>query len=147
MKALIQRVEEASVKVDESEVARIGKGILLFLGVQKGDSERDITYLVRKVAGLRIFEDPHGRMNLSVRDVGGEALVVSQFTLVARTKKGLRPSFDDAEQPERAAILYKRFIEALRAEGVKTSEGVFGSYMKVSLVNDGPVTIIIDTRG
>jgi D-tyrosyl-tRNA(Tyr) deacylase len=146
MKALIQRVLSASVEVDGKVVSRIGRGLLLFLGVLRGDTEEDLDYIVKKVPRLRVFEDDRGKMNLSLIDIEGEVLVVSQFTLAARTRKGLRPSFDDAEAPERAEELYRKCIKALRGQGIKTLEGVFGRYMRVSLVNDGPVTIMIDSK-
>jgi D-tyrosyl-tRNA(Tyr) deacylase len=146
MKALIQRVLSASVEVDGQVVSRIGRGLLIFLGVLKGDTEEDVDYIVKKVSRLRVFEDDKGKMNLSLIDIDGEALIVSQFTLAARTRKGLRPSFDDAETPERAEEFYKKCIEGFIQQGIKTSEGVFGGYMRVSLINDGPVTILVDSR-
>jgi D-tyrosyl-tRNA(Tyr) deacylase len=147
MRALVQRVGEASVMVDGEMVSSIGRGLLVFLGVMRGDTEKDLEYIARKVANLRIFEDEEGRMNLSVRDVAGGALVVSQFTLAADTKKGNRPSFVDAEEPERAEAVYLEFMDKLRAEGVADVRGGrFAAHMQVSLANDGPVTIMLESR-
>lgn len=147
MRALVQRVTEASVVVDGKPESSIGRGLLVFLGVLRGDTKKDIEYLVRKVSGLRVFEDPEGKMNLSLKDAGGEALVVSQFTLAADMKKGNRPSFADAEEPSRAEALYLEFIGGMRAAGVAVSGGVFAARMEVFLVNDGPVTIMLESRG
>jgi len=144
--ALIQRVSEARVEVNGTVVDSIGKGVLVFLCVLKGDREEDLDYTARKVANLRIFEDTEGRMNHSLIDLGLEALVVSQFTLAARTRKGNRPSFDDAEAPERARQMYEAFVSKLNNLGIKTAQGVFGAMMKVHLINDGPVTIMVDSR-
>lgn len=146
MKALVQRVSSARVEVEGKAVSSIGPGLLVFLGVLKGDTDEDIQYLARKVAALRIIQDGDGKMNLSVRDTGGEALVVSQFTLAADTKKGNRPSFVGAEEPVRADRMYRSFVEALKALGVSTAMGEFQAHMMVSLVNDGPVTIMLDSR-
>ena len=146
MEALIQRVSEASVTVSSETVGSIGKGILLFLGIEKGDRESDIDYLVRKVLNLRIFEDREGKMNLSVRDIRGSVLVVSQFTLSADCGRGNRPSFDAAEAPGKAEELYAVFIDKIRESGVDVSTGSFGASMRVRLVNDGPVTILLDSR-
>ena len=146
MKALIQRVSEASVTVERDTVGSIGRGILLFLGVEKGDEEKDVDYIVRKVTGLRIFEDPEGKMNLSVKDIQGSILVVSQFTLSADCRKGNRPSFDCAEAPGRAEHLCASLVRRLRESAVRVSTGQFGAPMKVRLINDGPVTFLIDSR-
>jgi D-tyrosyl-tRNA(Tyr) deacylase len=145
MKALVQRVSEASVRAGGQTVSSIGRGLLVFLGVGKGDAERDIAYLARKVANLRILEDAAGKMNLSVKDSGGEALVVSQFTLLADTGRGNRPSFEPAEEPRRAEQMYEEFISRLAGEGVRVRGGRFAARMEVRLVNDGPVTIMLDS--
>jgi D-tyrosyl-tRNA(Tyr) deacylase len=146
MKAVIQRVTTASVTVDGEVVSSIEKGYMLLLGVMKGDTEKEAELLARKTASLRVFEDENGKMNLSVNDVGGEILVVSQFTLCADCKKGNRPSFTPSEAPERANELYELFCSKLKEYGVsRVEKGIFGADMKVSLVNDGPVTIFFDT--
>ena len=139
MRALVQRVSEAAVSVDGREVARIGRGLLVLLGVTHGDGPAEADRLAGKLERLRIFEDTEGRMNLSVREIDGEVLCVSQFTLYGDVRKGNRPSFVDAAPPEEAEALYERVREALGAKG-----GVFGARMKVSLVNDGPVTLLLE---
>jgi D-tyrosyl-tRNA(Tyr) deacylase len=146
MRAVIQRVSRASVSVAGRPVSSIGRGLLVLLGVAKDDAEADLRYLSEKVVGLRIFEDAEGRMNLAVADVGGELLVVSQFTLLGDVRKGKRPSFTDAMEPGRANELYQQFGVACRALGVKVSEGVFRAEMQVELVNEGPVTLLLDSR-
>ena len=140
MRALVQRVSEATVSVDKEEVARIGAGLLVLLGVRREDGEAEADRIASKLLALRVFEDAEARMNLSVRDVGGAILCVSQFTLYGDTRKGNRPSFVDAAPPDVAEPLYERVRTALGAEG-----GVFGARMAVSLVNDGPVTLLIET--
>ncbi len=146
MMVVIQRVKRASVKVRERYVAAINHGLLVLLGVHRDDSEKDVDYLLKKVPNLRIFEDESGKMNLSLIDVEGEVIVVSQFTLLARTRKGRRPSFDDAAPPEKGRALYKMFVDGLRNQGIKVQEGVFGEHMEIELVNDGPVTIIMNSK-
>jgi D-tyrosyl-tRNA(Tyr) deacylase len=146
MKALIQRVSEARVEVEGKDVASIGRGMLVLLGVEKGDTDGDLDFLVKKVANLRIFEDSEGKMNLSLGDIGGQALVVSQFTLAADVRKGNRPSFAGAEEPDKAEKMYLEFVERLGMAGVKTASGVFAAHMAVNLLNDGPVTIMIESR-
>jgi len=144
MRAVVQRVLEASVSVGGERVGACGRGLLVLLGVAEGDDEGSARRLAGKLARLRVFENEDGRFDRSVVDVGGEVLVVSQFTLIADTTQGNRPSFSRAACPEQAQPLVERFCEALRAEGIPVSEGVFGARMKVSLVNDGPVTIVLD---
>ncbi len=145
MRAVIQRVHRASVSVDGNEIAAIGQGLLVFLGVGEGDSEKDADYLAGKTAALRVFEDDDGRMNRSLIEVGGAALVVSQFTLLGDCRKGRRPSFVAAAAPDPAERLYEHYVALLRGMSVKTSMGVFGAMMDVELVNDGPVTLLIDS--
>jgi D-tyrosyl-tRNA(Tyr) deacylase len=146
VKALIQRVREAQVEVEGETIASIGRGLLVFLGVGKGDTVEDLDYLVRKVSNLRVFEDRAEKMNLSVKDVDGEVLVVSQFTLLADTRRGNRPSFDSAEEPARAESMYQQFMEKLKAAGLRVVAGRFAARMAVHLVNDGPVTIMLESR-
>ena len=146
MKALIQRVSEANVAVNGKNVGTIAKGILVFLCAVRGDTEKDLFYIIKKVTQLRIFEDGEGKMNLSVQDVNGEVLVISQFTLAADTRKGNRPSFAKAEEPGKAETFYDDFVRGLRETGVPVRTGVFAESMAVSLINDGPVTILIDSR-
>ncbi len=146
MKALIQRVLQARVEAQGQTAGAIKKGLLVFLCAVKGDTEKDLDYVVKKVSQLRIFGDAEGKMNLSVTDVKGEVLVVSQFTLAASTRKGNRPSFDNAEEPGKAKTMYERFVEKLGETGITVQTGVFAETMAVSLTNDGPVTIWIDSR-
>ncbi|SDJ67189.1 D-aminoacyl-tRNA deacylase [Alkalibacterium thalassium] len=146
MRAVIQRASKAKVTVEAETVGEIGKGFVVLLGVEDNDTEEDVAYLVRKVANMRIFEDDDEKMNRSLKDVEGEILSISQFTLHADTKKGNRPSFTGAAGPEKAAALYESFNKQLSAEGINVATGKFGAHMKVSLVNDGPVTILIDSK-
>lgn len=146
MIALVQRVKKSSVTVEEQVVGAIGPGLNVLLGVATGDSQADADYLAAKVANLRIFEDPQGKMNLSVRDTGGRVLVISQFTLLGDCRKGRRPSFVDAAPPESAQRLYHRFIDQVRALGVDVKTGRFGAMMQVTIVNDGPVTLLVHSR-
>ena len=144
MRVLIQRVSQASVSVDQQTISKIGKGLLILLGVGHGDGEEQVAFLAEKTANLRIFEDDQGKTNLSVLDVKGEAIVVSQFTLYANTQKGRRPSFIEAGLPEVAEPLVNRFVELLRGHGVPTQTGQFGAHMEVEIHNDGPVTIWLE---
>jgi D-tyrosyl-tRNA(Tyr) deacylase len=146
MRAVIQRVKEASVEVEGEVVGRIRRGLLVFLGVGRDDTQRDVEYLVDKVLGLRIFEDEEGRMNLSIVDVGEEILAVSQFTLYGDCRRGRRPSFDEAAPPDLAEGLYGLFVEGIRKRGVKIQTGRFRALMDVHLINSGPVTILLDSR-
>lgn len=144
MRALLQRVSSANVSVGDRRIARIDCGLLILLGVGHGDTEAQAQVLAEKIANLRVFEDGGGKTNLSVLDVGGEAIVVSQFTLYADTAKGRRPSFTDAAPPAVAEPLVARFVELLRGQGVRTQQGAFGEHMQVEIQNDGPVTIWLE---
>ncbi|MFZ5927898.1 MAG: D-aminoacyl-tRNA deacylase [Acidobacteriota bacterium] len=146
MRAVLQRVSQASVTVGGEVVGRIGPGLLVLLGVGKGDTDQDAEALARKIVELRVFQDGAGKMNLSLKEAGGSLLVVSQFTLYGDTRKGRRPSFDLAAPPEEARRLYERFVEAARALGVEVATGVFQAMMSVSLVNEGPVTLLVESR-
>lgn len=146
MKAVLQRVTNASVEVDGTIVGRIGAGLLVFLGVAKGDEERDLLYLIEKIRTLRIFGDDQGKMNRTVTDVGGALLLVSQFTLLGDTTKGRRPGFDQAAPPEEARAWYEQAASRLRAAGLAVETGRFGAHMQVELLNDGPVTFLLDSR-
>ncbi len=145
MKFVIQRVNEAKVEVEGKITGQIGKGFLVLIGIEENDTQKEADRLVRKLLGLRIFADEAGKMNLSLDDVGGELLLVSQFTLCADCRKGNRPSFTGAAQPDKANELYEYIVEQCRQSGKKTECGIFGADMSVSLVNDGPFTIIFDT--
>ena len=146
MRAVIQRVSQAKVVVDDNTVGQIGKGFMILLGVHEEDTQADVDYLVGKISKLRVFEDDQQKMNRSIIDVGGEILSISQFTLFADTKKGNRPSFVQAAKPDTAIPLYEAFNEGLRQAGIPVETGIFGADMKCHLVNDGPVTIIIDSQ-
>ena len=144
MRAVIQRVKEAEVKVDGKTIGKISKGLLVLLAIHQDDTEDKIKKMATKIINLRIFGDKDEKMNLSVKDVGGEILVVSQFTLYGDTSRGNRPSFIESARPEKAIPYYKKFVEKIKDSGPKTATGEFGAMMDVNLVNDGPVTIIID---
>jgi D-aminoacyl-tRNA deacylase len=147
MRAVVQRVERASVSVDNHQISRIGRGILVFLGVEKGDRQEDADYLIEKIINLRIFEDEQGKMNRSVLDIAGEALVISQFTLLADCRRGRRPSFTNAEEPGRARELYHYFLaKGSGTFGTKIQGGEFQAMMKIENINDGPVTVMLDSR-
>lgn len=146
MRAVVQRVSEAKVSVEGNIVGEIQKGLLVFLGVGEEDEALDLDYMVDKVLGLRIFEDDKGKMNLSLMDIKGEILIVSQFTLYGDVRKGKRPSFSASADPDRAEAIYNEFIEKCKERGVPTAEGIFGANMSVELENDGPVTILIDSK-
>jgi len=146
VKALLQRVTGASVSIGGEVVGRIGRGLVILVGVASGDTEKDIDYLAQKVVNLRIFPDDAGKFNRSALDIEGELLVVSQFTLLADTRKGRRPSFVEAAPPAQAEELFERFVEQIRATGLKVETGRFQQYMQVEIHNDGPVTILLDSR-
>jgi D-tyrosyl-tRNA(Tyr) deacylase len=146
MRAVIQRVLESSVTVEGQIVGAINKGLMVLLGVEEGDSEKEVQYMVDKIIGLRIFEDEEGKMNHSIQEVDGELLAVSQFTLMGDARKGRRPSYSNAARPEEANRLYELFVTGIREKGTKVETGVFQADMKVSLVNDGPVTILLDSQ-
>ncbi len=147
MRAVVQRVSAARVEVDGEVVGSIAGGLVVLLGVARGDGEREAAWLADKIAGLRIFEDDAGKMNVSVQDAGGSLLVVSQFTLLGDCRKGRRPSFTEAAPPEEAERLYQRFVARLREGGLHVETGVFQARMAVNLVNDGPVTLLLETLG
>ncbi|NCO28212.1 MAG: D-tyrosyl-tRNA(Tyr) deacylase, partial [Caldiserica bacterium] len=146
MRIVLQRVKKASVVVDGKIVSEIGKGLLVLLGAEKGDTEALADYLAKKIVNLRIFPDENDKMNLSIKDVVGEVLVVSQFTLASYIKKGNRPSFSDALEEKIAEKLYEKFVDNIKSEGLRVRKGVFKARMEVSLVNDGPVTFILERR-
>ena len=147
MKVLLQRVTRASVSIGSEVVGRIGRGLVVFIGVATGDTEKDAQYLAQKTVSLRIFSDEEGRFNLSALDIKGELLVVSQFTLLANTRKGRRPSFIEAAPPAQAEEIFERFVEQARATGLRVETGRFQQYMQVEIHNDGPVTILLDSKG
>jgi D-tyrosyl-tRNA(Tyr) deacylase len=146
MRAVIQRVTRASVEVDGAIVGKIGPGVLVLLGVAREDGESDARYIADKILGLRIFPDDEGKMNRSLADCGGSVLLVSQFTLLGDTAKGRRPGFDQAAPPELARALYEKVAADLRAQGAPVETGLFGAHMAIELVNDGPVTFVVDSR-
>ena len=145
MRAVVQRVKQSTVKTDNKIVGQIGSGLLVLLGVAKGDTAKDADYLANKIINLRIFEDEDRKMNRSLLETGGELLAVSQFTLLADCRKGRRPSFIEAAEPEKATDLYEKFVNMVRAKGVAVQTGRFRAMMEVALINDGPVTIIIES--
>lgn len=145
MRALVQRVSKANIEVNEKNISSINKGLLVLLGIQDTDDESDITWLSNKIIKMRIFEDDNGKMNQSIEDIGGELLIVSQFTLHASTKKGNRPSFINAAHPDKALPIYQTFVSECNKQ-ISTQTGKFGAMMQVDLVNDGPVTIWLDSR-
>lgn len=147
MRAVVQRCRKAELWIDDKIYSSIGNGLLVLLGIGNDDNENDIEWLSGKIARLRIFSDPDGKMNLSVQDIAGDIMVVSQFTLLASTKKGNRPSYIDSAPPETAIPIYDKFVERIRKDsGLKTVTGIFGAFMSIDFVNDGPVTIIIDSK-
>ena len=146
MKVLVQRVKKTSCEINGKVVSQIDKGLLVFVGVEKSDSFEEAKQLAHKCANLRVFDDKNGKMNLSVKDVeDGKILVISQFTLCADCKKGLRPGFDNSAPPEQAKEIYNKFIESISSEGIETQQGVFREYMNIGLINDGPVTFILSS--
>ncbi len=145
MRALIQRVDNARVLSDGEILGKIGRGLLILLGVSSDDTEKEVDWVANKSVHLRIFEDEYGKMNLDVKTVGGEIMVVSQFTLYGNCRKGNRPSFTQAALPEKAKKLYRRFIERIKKENIPVAEGLFGAHMSVSLTNNGPVTLLVHT--
>ena len=146
MKALLQRVTRASVSIEGQTIAQIGPGLVALVGVAQGDTERDVRYLVEKSVNLRIFSDENGKFNLSLLDTRGELLAVSQFTLLADTRKGRRPSFAEAAPPGEAKTLFDTFVETAKAAGIRVASGLFQQHMMVEIYNDGPVTILLDSR-
>ncbi|NLJ58973.1 MAG: D-tyrosyl-tRNA(Tyr) deacylase [Tissierellia bacterium] len=146
MRAVVQRVESANVKVDNVVIGEIEDGILLLLGIEEDDNEKDLEYMSEKIPNLRIFEDEDGKMNKSLIDVGGSILVISQFTLLGDARKGRRPSFTTAAAPTKAIPIYERFINNMKEKNIRTEAGKFGAEMKVQLINDGPVTILLDSK-
>ena len=146
MRAVVQRVKKSSVTVEERVTGQIGQGLMVLIGVEDGDTEKDAEYIAKKVSALRVFDDEYGVMNRSVQDIGGEVLAVSQFTLLGDVRKGNRPSYFTAAKPEEADALYQKVIEQIRARGIHVEEGVFQADMLVSIENDGPVTILLESH-
>lgn len=146
MKIVLQRVSEAHVKVDNAIVGKIEKGLMLLIGVDEADEKSDADWLVKKIADVRVFSDDAGKMNLSVKDIEGEILCISQFTLISDYKKGNRPSYSKAAKPDKAISLFEYFKDEIKKSGLKTESGIFGADMKVSLTNDGPVTLVFDSK-
>ncbi|AQW91104.1 D-tyrosyl-tRNA(Tyr) deacylase [Elizabethkingia anophelis] len=146
MKVVIQRVSESEVVVENQSVGKIGKGFMLLIGIDENDEKQDADWLVQKILNLRVFGDEEGKMNLSIVDIKGDLLCISQFTLIADYKKGNRPSFIKAAKPDKAIPLFEYFKEEITKSGLKTESGIFGADMKVSLINDGPVTIVMDSK-
>lgn len=146
MRAVVQRVKSADVKVQGNKLGEINEGILLLLGIEENDDEKDLEYMCEKVPNLRIFEDDNGKMNKSLTDIGGSILIISQFTLLGDARKGRRPSFTEAARPEKAIPLYERFIKEMEQKDIFTQKGEFGADMQVELINDGPVTILLDSK-
>ncbi|WP_434797560.1 D-aminoacyl-tRNA deacylase [Terrisporobacter vanillatitrophus] len=146
MRAVVQKVSASKVTVDEEVVGQINQGLMVLLGVTHDDTSKDVDYMVDKIINLRIFEDEEGKMNLSLKDVGGEVLAVSQFTLYGDARRGRRPSFSDAARPEVANPLYEEFVEKVKNQGINVGTGKFGAHMMVDLTNDGPVTILLESR-
>lgn len=146
MRAVVQRVKSANVKVDDVVIGQIGHGILLLLGIEDVDEQKDLDYMCEKIPNLRIFEDENGKMNKSLLDVGGSLLVISQFTLLGDARKGRRPSFITAALPDKAIPIYEKFIKNMKEKNIITEAGEFGAEMQVELINDGPVTILIDSK-
>ncbi|WP_312421540.1 D-aminoacyl-tRNA deacylase [Epilithonimonas sp.] len=146
MRVVIQRVSEASVKVDNKIVGEIGKGLMLLIGVDESDENTDADWIVKKIIDVRVFSDDEGKMNHSVKDINGEILCISQFTLISDYKKGNRPSYIKAARPDKAIPLFEYFKDEMKKSGLKTESGIFGADMKVSLINDGPVTLVFDSK-
>jgi len=146
MRVVIQRVSEASVKVDNEIVGEIGKGLMLLIGVDESDENTDADWLVKKILDVRVFSDDEGKMNHSIKDINGEILCISQFTLISDYKKGNRPSYIKAAKPDKAIPLFEYFKDEIKKSGLKTESGIFGADMKVSLINDGPVTLVFDSK-
>ncbi|MFQ8602845.1 MAG: D-aminoacyl-tRNA deacylase [Anaerovoracaceae bacterium] len=146
MRAVVQRVKNSSVSVNGEVTGKIEKGLMILVGVEDGDTEKDAEYIASKIAGLRVFEDEDEKMNLSVKDIGGEILAVSQFTLLGDVRKGKRPSFSKAAKPSEAQILYRKLIDLIKSEGLHVEEGIFQADMMLDIRNDGPVTILLDSN-